>query len=97
MSLNPYERETVINYNESPGNASVYTFNVALQNKLLKMAKQRPDEVIVINSKNPAMEFSVPRKWIKVNPPKQMSDEAKAKAADRLAKARIAKADPSTL
>ena len=36
-ALTLYEKETIINYNEAESSANIYTHNVALRNKLLKL------------------------------------------------------------
>lgn len=76
-----YERETIINFNEDEAEARVYTFNVALQNSLRKLAEARPeecrldpDERLTVGG---AAAFIVPKKWVKVRPPRQdnLTDE----------------------
>lgn len=52
----------------------------ALGNKIMRLAEKYPNEVEVIHSEL----FHIPAKWIKVNPPKQISDENRSKAKERL-------------
>ncbi len=60
----------------------------AMNNRLTKLAEKYPSDVQIINSEL----FHVPSSWVKINPPKQMSDEQREKLAERLKKAREAKA-----
>lgn len=59
----------------------------ALKSKLLKYAETRPDEVshVVIN-KDGSMVCHVPVSYVKVSPPRQVSDEQKTAARERFQK-----------
>lgn len=56
----------------------------ALKSKLLKLAKRKPNEVnhVIIN-KDGSMVCHVPINYIKVSPPRKISDEQAAAASDR--------------
>ena len=86
------EQETIINFNEEEKVASVYTFNRALQRKLSRLAEEHPDECRRAKTWQPgeSVEYIVPKKWIKVSPPKKVNytDEQKAALAERLASVR---------
>ena len=82
-TLSLYERETIINFNEAEPTAGIYTHNVALRNKLLKLSQSEPD-LKVIRRGEDMLEVEVPKKWIKVSPPKKLSEEARRKMAERL-------------
>lgn len=84
MTLNNYERETIINYNEGEKTASVYTHNKALRRRLDQIRKTRPEEVLIVRQDDDHSEYIVPKKWIKVSPPRQTSDEAKERARQRM-------------
>ena len=88
QKLSRVEQETILLYNEEDKTASVSTYNVALVRKLEKLCRERPDECRKNERQNGVDEYIVPKKWIKVNPPRQMSAEAKAKAAERMSKLR---------
>lgn len=88
MSKFREEQETIILYNDFDKTASVSTENVALIRKLEKLCEQRRGECTKHERQNGVGEYIVPKKWIKVNPPRQMSAEAKAKAAERLSNLR---------
>lgn len=86
MKLSRYEMETIINYNEAEATANIYTHNRALRQKLETWALDRPAECRLArtshNSK--AVEFIVPKAWLRIKPPRAISDAQKA----ALAKAR---------
>lgn len=83
--LNKYERETIICYNEGDDEASVYTCNRALRNKLAKLAENNPDckpERVCDES----VSYIVPKSWVKITRPRVLSDEQKQAAAARIRK-----------
>lgn len=84
MKLTPYERETIINFNEADKTAGVYTHNASLRRRLDQLQKTRSDEITVVRSGEDYTEYIVPRKWIKVSPPRQTSEEAKERARQRM-------------
>ena len=92
-NLDKYERETIINFNEAEPTASVYTFNRSLQSKLNKLLSSNPDISLKYSDEEHA-EYIVPKKWIKVSPPRQvnLTDEQRAAAAERLSASRAKKA-----
>lgn len=92
-NLDKYERETIINFNEAEPTASVYTFNRSLQSKLNKLLGSNPD-ISLKRADEEHAEYIVPKKWIKVSPPRQvnLTDEQRAAAAERLSTARAKKA-----
>lgn len=60
-----------------------------LKSKLLKYAESHPEEckILHINSDG-SICAHVPVKWVKVSPPRTMSEEQRAAAGERLNKAR---------
>lgn len=61
--------------------------STALKSKLLKYAKERPEEVNhVIENKDGSMVCHVPIKWIKISPPRQVTEEQRQAASDRFKK-----------
>ena len=88
MSRTLIEKETIFNFNEGEKEASIYTFNPALKRKLENLAQERPDECKPAGSWCPpdAVEYLIPKSWIKIRPTRIMTDEQKAEAAKILAK-----------
>ena len=84
MKRKGYERETIINYNEVDHRASVYTCNAALARKLATYTRERPDDCTLLRSDEDAVEYLVPKRWIRIRPPRAVSDEAKEAARQRM-------------
>ena len=60
--------------------------NTAMNNKLTRLAEEYPQDVEVVNSEL----FHVPVKWVRISPPRKMSEEQRQKASERLKNARNA-------
>lgn len=82
------ERETIINFNEAAATASIYTHNRAIQNKLNKLREEYNIEVV--DAGDGWTEYLVPKKWVRVAPPRQVNytEEQRAAMAERLAATR---------
>ena len=84
MSINRLEQETIINFNEAESTATVYTHNGALVRKLEELADQRPDEVKRDRVfPDGGREYTIPKRWVKVNASRILSEEQKADIAAR--------------
>lgn len=83
------EQETIILYDNANKTASVYTCDRSLIKKLTKLMASKDDITLECQDDESAT-FIVPRKWIKVQPPKQVNftEEQRALAAERLRQAR---------
>lgn len=78
MGLTRYEQETIILFNESEAVASVYTYNAGLQNALRSLCKSYPAQVtLTADNGYGALTFAVPKKWIKISPPRVLSEAQK--------------------
>lgn len=84
------EQETVIVYNQAEKTAQVFTYNPTLQRKLAEYEKDNP-EVRLIRKGSGYKEYEVPKKWIKVAPPRKVSESQKKAAAERMTKMQAAK------
>lgn len=60
--------------------------NTAMNNKLTRLAEEYPQEVEIVNSEL----FHVPARWLRISPPRKMSEEQRQQASERLKKARNA-------
>ena len=90
MNIPKEERETIITYNEAEPVASVYTMNGALIRKLEGLTESRPDEARrVKNHPDGAQEYEVPKKWVRVQPPRVLTDEQKAAMTARFRKPQV--------
>lgn len=56
----------------------------ALKSKLLKLAENNPNDVkIVVENKDGSVFAHIPINYIKISPPKKISDEQREKASER--------------
>lgn len=79
MSLSRYEQETVILFNEEKFTASVYTYNGGLKRRLEALCAERPGDVRQTkNDERGGLTFEIPKKWVKVNPSRILSEAQKA-------------------
>lgn len=84
MSISRLEQETIINFNEAESTATVYTHNGALVRKLEGLADQRPGEVKRGRVfPDGGREYTIPKRWVKVNASRILSEEQKADIAAR--------------
>lgn len=59
----------------------------ALKSKLLKLADKNPDEVkIIVSNEDGSLFAHMPVNYIKISPPRKMSDEQKKAASERFKK-----------
>lgn len=78
MKLTKYEQETIILFNEKDAVASVYTYNIGLQNTLRGLCESHPAQVKQTDdNQNGALTFALPKKWIKIAPPRVLSEAQK--------------------
>lgn len=80
--MTKYEQETIINYNQEENLADVYTCDAPLIRKLDQLCEKYP-EIIVTKSDEDGKTYSLPKKWVKIRPPRQLSDEKRAEMAER--------------
>ena len=79
MKLTKIEQETIINFNEAERTASVYTHNEALKGRLLALCRTHPERVrqTAANAWG-GLTFELPKKWLKVSPPRVLSPAQRA-------------------
>lgn len=80
MKLTPAERETVITFDEEQKQAVVTTFNPRFLNQLERLAGERPDDVKFVRRIVPegcarSGEYLIPKAWVKIRPPRQLTEE----------------------
>lgn len=87
-----FEQETIIGFNEAEATASVYTHNGALKRKLEKLAKERPADV-QLSRRYPegAVEYTIPKRWVRVNATRILSEAQREAALKNVKAARMAK------
>lgn len=82
MKLTKIEQETIFLYNQEESTASVYTHDRALINRLDKLCEKSPC-ITVIKSTNNCREYICPKTWVRVTPPRVLSDEKRQELAKR--------------
>ena len=95
--LTNYERETILNFNEGEETMSVYTHNKALRRKLEQLTQDRPEECRLyrVTHWNEAVEYFIPKSWVHIYPPRQISEDQRAAMAARLKKANLRRDTPT--
>ena len=84
MSLSKREQETVITFNEAEPNATVYTYNGKLKRRLAVAFHDRPEEITLEHQDmTGAVQYSVPKKWVKVNPGRILTAEQMEELKER--------------
>lgn len=84
LNLTNIEKETQINWNNEEKTAEVYTYDsriIRLLDKYNVDYKREESGLVVAN---------IPKTWVKIRAPREMSDEERQKLAER-AKARFCK------
>lgn len=82
MKLTRYEQETVITYNEEEKDAQIFTCHQRLIKKLKGLIGKRNDFKLV-REDDYGCTFIVPKKWIKANPSRILSEEQKKILSER--------------
>lgn len=94
MQLSRTEQETIISFNEEEQTANVYTFNGSLKRKLAGLAEERPEECRLKLRKDYGLEeYTIPKKWVRVTPPRVISEEERQRLAENSAKYGFRKRD----
>lgn len=90
MKISKVEAESIFNFNEEEAEASVYTHNKRLIRQLAKLAAERPQECRLAREcrDGVAVEYTLPKSWLKIRPPRAASAAQRAAAVAALAKAR---------
>lgn len=87
MSLSKYETETVIQFNDERDTANVYTCHKRIMTAIEKRGIQ-PECEYKNCGRVVAKSYEVPKNWIKINPPRRVSEEQRQKLSQRM-KSRI--------
>lgn len=93
--LTKEEKETYISTTEADKTATIYSNSRNWILRMKKLAEMYPDKVTFVREDKYGAEFTFPKKWMKVSPPRIISEEQRAAAADRLKKYRLAREQAS--
>lgn len=84
MKLSKYEQETIITFNENEKEANVYTYNSNLKKKISALCQERPEEAKQIaDDERGGLTFEIPKKWVKVNPGRILTEEQREELRER--------------
>lgn len=91
MELTAVEKETIINYNEAEQTAAVYTHNKSMIRKLNELTRTKPEacKLITTSRGGQAVEYEIPKTWVKIKPPRIASEAQKEAARAALEKSRL--------
>ena len=79
MKLSNYERETIFLFNEAERKASIFTYNDALKKQLAALCESYPEQVRRTEDNGyGGLTFALPKKWLKITPPRVLSAAQKA-------------------
>lgn len=83
MNMARYEQETIIGFNEEEKTAGIYTHNKVLRQKLEALARDRPEDcrLVKVSRSGRAVDYTIPKSWIKIAPPRIASEAQKASLA----------------
>lgn len=82
------ERETTINIDFEDKKAYVYSSHPKTVDYLLSLTRDYGDIAMVDLLDSSGIQVVLPMSWIRIKPPNRMSDEARARAAERLDRVR---------
>ena len=82
MNLSRYEKETVLLFNEEESTAIVGTYNERLKKRLSEFSLKSAD-CCLLKEDDGYAKYQLPKSWIKVNMPRQYSEEQLQKMAER--------------
>ncbi len=85
--------ENVIEWEKDSGQATVTLSQKSMITKIRKLAETRPEECQIVGEyKDNTIVAHVPRKWIKISPPREVSDEQREISRQNMMKLRSKRA-----
>ncbi len=85
MSITNLEKETIVSFNEAESTAEIYTHNIKLINKIMKMQASHPEEYQVkVNPQDGGVTCVLPKMRLSINFLTPLSEEASRKASERV-------------
>ena len=80
--LTKYEQETIFSYNQEENFAIIDTCDKKLIRKLDKLCEKQP--IITVENQNQhGKTYKLPKKWIKISTPRQLSEKTRKELAQR--------------
>ena len=82
-------RENNIEWEQGDDTVTALFQNNRFQSKIRRLVEERPDDIRILEeNKDGSILVQFPLKWVKVGPPRRVSEEQKAKSAERFQKYR---------
>jgi len=82
--MTKYEMETIVNFTEADETAYIYTYNVAMINKLERYAEKYPSLCrLTAQTEDGSMTYEVPKKRLRIMLTAPMSEERKEKLREK--------------
>ena len=82
--MTKYEMETIVNFTEADETAYIYTYNVAMINKLERYAEKYPSLCrLTAQTEDGSMTYEVPKKHLRIMLTAPMSEERKEKLREK--------------
>lgn len=83
--LSRAEQETIITFNEEDSTANIYVSNGRLRRRLEELSEDW-EEVEMTFKDAYGARFIFPKTWVKINPPRRISEETRKKLAENARK-----------
>ena len=78
--------ENVIEWLRNMGRATISFSQGRMVSKIRKLAEDYPEDIDIYSDNGNSVVAHIPVKWIKISPPRKISDEQKEAAAERFRK-----------
>lgn len=89
MSITNLEKETIVSFNEAESTAEIYTHNIKIINKIMKMQASHPEEYQVkVNPQDGGVTCVLPKRRLSLHFKKPRSEEQIKKTKLRMQKCR---------
>ena len=75
--------ENVLEWNTNQRNATLTISQQKYKNRLYELKERFPDDVDIRENVDGSILAHIPQKWIKINPPRKLSEEYKEELARR--------------
>lgn len=85
-NYNKYERETVINMCDADKTATIESYQRYWILRILKLKEKAPNDVQILAQTDKKISAVIPVRFLRLAPPRTMSEDAKEKARIRLIK-----------
>jgi hypothetical protein len=75
------ERETIILFNEAEKTAEIETYNPAMKKRLEIIRREHPEDISLVRRESHANIYVFPKKWVKIVPPRRLSEKQREQLA----------------